>query len=58
MEDNNNKPEKDENAFEDPIKKALSEPETPLSSSPPVEPSKFGAPRVDLSLLNSKVGGS
>ena len=40
MEDNNNKPEKDENAFEDPIKKALSESEAPLSSSPPVGSSK------------------
>ena len=30
MEDNNNEPEKDENAFEDPINKALSDPETPL----------------------------
>ena len=56
MEDNNSKPEKDENAFEDPIKKALSDPETPLSPKPPVQPSEFGAPRVDLSLLNSKVG--
>ena len=37
MEDNNNKPEKDENAFEDPINKALSDPETPLSSRPPVD---------------------
>ena len=51
MEDNNNKPEKDENTFGDPIKKT----ETPMDSTPPVDPI-FGAPRVDLSLLNSKVG--
>ena len=58
MEDNNSKPEKDESAFEDPINKALSASETPLSSMPPVRPSEFGSPRVDLSLLNSKVGAA
>ena len=58
MENNNSNPKKDENEFEDPISKALNSPETPLSSENPVQPSKFGAPRVDLSLLNSKVGAA
>ena len=44
MEDNNSNPEKDENAFEDPINKALSASETPLSPKHPVRPSEFGAP--------------
>ena len=51
MEDNNNQPEKEENAFEDPANKN----ETTLSSIPPIDPKKFGAPRIDLSLLTSKV---
>jgi len=58
MENNNSKPEKDENEFEDPISKALNSSETPLSTGAPVQPSNFGAPRVDLSLLNSKVGAA
>jgi len=61
MEDNNN-PEKEENAFEDPIKKDLNDPAFPnvpevtVNPVPPVQSSTFGAPRIDLSLLNSKVG--
>ena len=62
MEDNNNTPEKDENAFEDPIKKDLNEPAFPnvpevsINPVPPTPSVSFGAPRIDLSLLNSKVG--
>lgn len=60
MEDNNN-PNKDDNSFEDPIKKDLNQPAVPnipeMSVNPvaPVLPTTFGAPRIDLSLLNSKV---
>jgi len=54
MEDNNI--DENENVFDDPINNELNQPEIP--EVPKVEPSvtgSFGQPRVDLSLLNSKV---
>lgn len=62
MEENNN-PEKDKDPLKDP-KTELGSPEMPKvpefnttygSNIPPVESGSFGAPRIDLSLLNNKV---